>query len=81
MVGNTEHYGVAGHFETILELFDDVQLYEDTMSLYIPIRLKTGVERDRVVEEATATNEGNCRQVSGNISGQIIVRSVPPTLS
>ena len=53
-VGNDEFYGVADHFETIRELFDDVQLYEDKDCLYIPIRLKAGVERDRVVEEAVA---------------------------
>ena len=52
MVANEDFYGVAGHFETILELFDDVKLYENQMVLYIPIRLKTGVERDRVVDEA-----------------------------
>lgn len=39
-------------FQTISELFDDAQHYEDTGTLYIPIRLKTGVERDRVVDEA-----------------------------
>ena len=54
MVENTAFYGVAGQFETIRGLFDDVQFYENSMLLYIPIRLKTGVERDRVVDEAVA---------------------------
>lgn len=51
-VGNDEFFDVAGHFETVRELFDDVQIHEDYV--YIPIHLKTGVERDRVVEEAVA---------------------------
>ena len=53
-VDHREFSGVAGHLETIRELFDDVMLYEDVGALYIPIRLKTGVERDRVVDEAVA---------------------------
>ena len=53
-VDNREFSGVAGHLETIRELFDDVMLYGDVGALYIPIRLKTGVERDRVVDEAVA---------------------------
>ena len=48
---NSEFCGVAGHFEKIRELFDDVRVYENEL-LYVPIRLKTGVERDRVVEDA-----------------------------
>lgn len=42
--------GVAGRLPTVRTLFDDVQHYEDAGYLYIPIRLKTGVERDRVIE-------------------------------
>ena len=49
-----EFSGVAGRLQTIRELFDDVQYYEDAGTLYIPIRLKTSVERDRVVEDAVA---------------------------
>lgn len=49
---DNEYSGVAGRLQTISELFDDAQHYEDTGTLYIPIRLKTGVERDRVVDEA-----------------------------
>ena len=52
MFDESEYSGIAGHFHTICGLFDDVQLYEDQGFLYIPIRLKTGVERDRVVDEA-----------------------------
>ena len=51
-IGNSDFYGVTGHFETIRELFDDVKLDEEQQLLYIPLRLKTGVERDRVVDEA-----------------------------
>ena len=49
-----EFSGVAGRLQTIRQLFDDVQYYEDAGTLYIPIRLKTGVERDRVVVDAVA---------------------------
>ena len=51
-VDENEFSGVAGRLQTIRELFDDVQHYEDAGCLYIPIRLITGVERDRVVDEA-----------------------------
>ena len=44
--------GVAGRFPTVRTLFDDVRHYEDHGSLYIPIRLAIGVERDRVIEHA-----------------------------
>ena len=44
--------GLAGRFPQVRTLFDDVQYYEDGGYLYIPIRLKTGVDRDRVVDEA-----------------------------
>ena len=54
MLDNGEFSGVAGRHQTIRTLFDDVQLYEDAGLLYIPIRLKTGVERGRVVDEAVA---------------------------
>ena len=49
-----ESSGVAGRLQTVRELFDDVQHDEDAGTLYIPIRLETGVERDRVVEDAVA---------------------------
>ena len=51
---DNEFSGVAGHLQTIRELFDDVQLYGDSKTLYIPIRLMTGVERDRAIDEAVA---------------------------
>ena len=54
MIGNTTFHGVTGQLQTILALFDNAKLYENEQLLYIPIRLKTGVERDRVVEEAAA---------------------------
>lgn len=43
---------VHGHFETVPELFKDVRPRDE--GLYVPIRLKTGVERDRVIEDAVA---------------------------
>ncbi len=49
-----EWSGVAGRFHTIRELFDDVKYYEDSWYLYIPIRLKAGVEWDTVIEDAAA---------------------------
>ncbi len=52
MLDNSEFSGVTGRHQTIRELSDDVQLYEDAGVVYIPVRLKTGVERDRVVDEA-----------------------------
>ena len=51
---DNEFSGVTGHFQTIRDLFDDVEYYEDTGNLYVPIRLKTGVERDTVVKDAAA---------------------------
>ncbi|MCY4191262.1 MAG: hypothetical protein OXD42_08080 [Rhodospirillaceae bacterium] len=49
---NNDSSGVAGHHQTILGLFDDAQVSENY--LYIPIRLRTGVERDRVIGDAVA---------------------------
>ena len=51
---NEKCSGVAGHHHTIRELFDDVQSYESAGFSYIPIHLRAGVERDRVIDEATA---------------------------
>ena len=42
----------ADHFKTSPELFKDVSFHKDGQ--YVPIYLKTGVERDRVVEDAAA---------------------------
>ena len=53
-IGNGDFYGVTGQLKTIRELFPDVKLDENSMLLYIPIQLKTDVERDSVVDEATA---------------------------
>ena len=53
-IGNGDFYGVTGQLKTIRELFPDVKLDENSMLLYIPIHLKTDVERDCVVDEATA---------------------------
>ena len=45
--------GVAvDHFKSIPELFKDVR--PSASELYVPIRLKTGVERDRVIDDAVA---------------------------
>ena len=46
---------VADHFKTIPELFKDVRPRSD--GLYVPIRLKTGVEREKVVRDAVAQIE------------------------
>ena len=54
LIGNREIYGVTGHLQTIFSLFENAKLDEKTQNLYIPIPLKTGVERDRVIEEAVA---------------------------
>ena len=43
---------VRDHFKAIPELFNDVRHLGST--LYVPIRLKTGVERDRVKDDAVA---------------------------
>ncbi len=48
--------GIAGRFPTVRLLFD-VQYYEDVGNLYIPIHLKTGAERDRVIEDAVVQME------------------------
>lgn len=58
MLDNGEFSGVAGHHRTIRQLFDDTQLYEGAEVIYIPIHLKTGVERDRVIAEAVAQIAG-----------------------
>ena len=54
MLDNGDYSGVAGHHQTIRGLFDDAQPYEDVGLLYIPVHLGTGVERDRVIDEAAA---------------------------
>ena len=43
---------VSGEWSKFKGLFNDAQDYEE--SLYIPIRLKTGVERDRVIGDAVS---------------------------
>ena len=43
---------VHGHCETIPELFRDVRSRDE--GLYVPIRLKIGVGRDRVIDDAIA---------------------------
>ena len=43
----------ADHFKTNPELIVDATLYNEKR-LYVPIHLKTGVERDRVVDDAAA---------------------------
>ena len=42
MLGNDKFSGVAGHHQTIRELFDDVQPYESAGVSYIPIHLRAG---------------------------------------
>jgi len=54
ILDNSDFSGVAGHHQTIRGFFDDAQLYEDSGTLYIPIHLRTGVERDQVIDEAAA---------------------------
>ena len=54
MLDNGKFSGVAGQHQTIRDLFDDVQLYENEGAAYLPIRLMIGVERDRVISEAAA---------------------------
>ncbi len=45
--------GVVGdHFKAIPELFNDVRRRHD--GLHVPIRLKTGVEKDKVIDDAVA---------------------------
>ena len=46
---------IADHFKAIPELFRDVRPLKD--GLYVPIRLKTGVEREKVVEDAVVQIE------------------------
>lgn len=46
---------VADHFKATPELFKDVRSLKD--GLYVPIRLKIGVEREKVVEDAVAQIE------------------------
>ena len=72
MLDNGDFSGVAGHHQTIRGLFDDAQLYEDAGALYIPIHLRTGVERDRVIDEAGRTDNPTCRHAAGQVSGQVI---------
>ena len=47
-----EYCGVAGRLPTVRALFEDSSYYEDSGYLYIPIRLKVGVERDEVIKDA-----------------------------
>ena len=57
-IGPGKFYSVGNHFEKIPELFGDVQSYQEPVGpgggrgKYIPIRLTTGVERERVVDDA-----------------------------
>ncbi len=46
---------VVGHFKAFPELLRDVRPRDD--GLYVPIRLKTGVEREKVVSDAAAQIE------------------------
>ena len=47
---NTDYYGVRPIWSKIEGAFEDVQVYGG--SKYIPIRLKTGVEKDMVIDHA-----------------------------
>ena len=51
-VDDANFRGVAGQLKKVRDHFDDAQLYEDS-TIWLPIRLRTGVERERVVEDAT----------------------------
>ncbi len=50
---NEQLSGIAGHSKEICRLLDNVKEPDpNDRWLYIPIRLKTGVERDRVIDDA-----------------------------
>ena len=51
-IGPGGFYGVGNHFDKIPDLFGDVQSHAGYK--YIPIRLTTGTERERVVDDAVA---------------------------
>ena len=53
-IDDGEFSGVAGRFHLVKEVFDNEDYYETTGNLYFPIRLKTGVERNRVIQDAAA---------------------------
>ena len=72
MLDNGDFSGVAGHHQSIRGLFDDAQLYEDDGLLYIPIHLRTGVERDRGYRRSHRTDSPTCRHAAGQVSRQLI---------
>ena len=57
---------VAGHFKIFPELLNDVRPRDE--GLYVPIRLKTGVEREKVVSDAVAQIERIADKVLKTIS-------------
>ena len=59
---------VRGHFENIPELCSDVGSRDD--GLYVPVRLKTGVERDGVVSDAVAQMKRIADQVLKTVPNQ-----------
>ena len=59
---------VRGHFEKIPELHRDVKLRDE--GLFVPVRLKTGVERDRVISDAVAQMKRIADQVLKTVPSQ-----------
>lgn len=51
-IGSDKFSGVAGRFEAIRYLFKDAKVDEKSAYLYVPIRLKSGSERERVIDDA-----------------------------
>ena len=53
---SSETFNVLGHWRRIKQRFDGVHSYSD--SLYIPIRLRTGVDQESVVDDAVGRMRG-----------------------
>jgi hypothetical protein len=53
---SSKTFNVLGHWRRIKQHFDGVRSYSD--SLYIPIRLRTGVDRAGVIDDAVARMHG-----------------------
>jgi len=51
-----ESYSILGHWLRIKQRFDGVRSYND--SLYIPVRLRTGVDKAGVIDGAVASCYG-----------------------
>ena len=72
-----ETFNVLGHWRRIKQRFDGVRSYSD--SLYIPIRLRTGVDQEGVVDDAVSRMRGIAATLRDTCQNKPSSRRAPVT--